>query len=185
MAATESNMMPLGTQAPNFELIDAREERMFSLNDVNAEKGLAIIFMCNHCPYVKHILPSLLEVAGEYIQRGISFISISSNDAEKYPADSFEKMKELTKELSFPMPYLYDEKQDVAKAYDAACTPDFYLFNSDLKLVYRGQYDSSRPGNEKPVTGLDLKAAMDALISGSEVSQNQTPSIGCGIKWKG
>ena len=183
MAATESNMMPLGTTAPNFDLVDARGNRRFSLNDVNAEHGLLIIFGCNHCPFVQHILPKLNEIAGEYQQRGVSVLMINSNDASTYPEDSFEKMEEMAEEMDLAMPYLHDETQEVAQAYGATCTPDIFLFDKDFKLVYRGQFDDTRPGKGEP-TGADLVAAMDALISGQPVPAEQHPSIGCGIKWK-
>lgn len=179
----ESQMMPLGTTAPNFDLVDARDNRRFSLNDVNAEKGLLIIFGCNHCPYVQHILPRLNEIAGEYQQRGISTLMINSNDSATYPEDSFEKMQELSEEINLALPYLHDETQEVARAYGAVCTPDIFLFDSEYKLVYRGQFDDSRPGKGEP-TGSSLKNALDALIAGEPIIGEQKPSIGCGIKWK-
>ena len=181
--ATESNMMPIGTTAPNFDLLDARSNRRFSLNDVNAEKGLLIIFGCNHCPYVKHILPRLNEIAGDYVQKGVSVLMINSNDAKSHPEDSFEKMQELAEEMDLAMPYLHDETQKVARAYNAACTPDIFLFDNNCELVYRGQFDETRPGKGE-ATGADLINAMDALIAGQPISQNQTPSIGCSIKWR-
>lgn len=183
MAATESNMMPLGTLAPDFKLIDAKENQVFLLNNLNLQKGFVIAFICNHCPYVIHILPKFMEVAKEYAQKGIAFIAINSNDAEQYPTDSFENMQKAVTEYNFPMPYLYDESQEVAKAYDAACTPDIYLFNNKKELVYRGQFDASRPGKGMP-DGKDLKIAMNALVTGKPIPEQQIPSIGCSIKWK-
>jgi thiol-disulfide isomerase/thioredoxin len=142
------------------------------------------MFICNHCPYVKHINHGLVSLANEFIDEGVSFIAISSNDVENYPADSPELMKEVAEDENYPFPYLYDETQEVAKAYDAACTPDFYVFDGDLKLVYRGQFDDSRPSNEIPVTGRDLSNALNAVINGMPVNPKQVPSIGCNIKWK-
>lgn len=183
MAETYSNMMPLGTKAPNFELVDAKENRTFTLGDVNATHGLLIVFGCNHCPFVLHILPRLNEIVGDYNQRGISTFLINSNDSTIKPEDSFEKMEEFVEEHNLNMPYLYDETQEVAKAYDATCTPDLFLFNKDLELVYRGQFDDSRPGNGVPM-GTDLVEALDALIEGRTISADQKPSIGCNIKWR-
>lgn len=183
MAETYSNMMPLGTKAPNFDLVDAKENRTFTLGDVNTEKGLLIVFGCNHCPFVIHVLPKLNEVIGEYHLKGISAFMINSNDPAIKPADSFEKMTELVEEYDLNMPYLFDETQEVAKAYDAACTPDIFLFNQDLELVYRGQFDDSRPG-KGVATGADLIAAMDALVNDRPIAKEQKPSIGCNIKWK-
>lgn len=183
MADTYSNMMPLGTKAPNFDLIDAKENRSFSLSDVNSDKGLLIIFGCNHCPFVLHVMPKLNEVVGEFHEKGISSFMINSNDPKIKPEDSFEKMVEFVDKYNLNMPYLYDETQEVAKAYDAACTPDIFLFDKDLKLVYRGQFDDSRPG-KGVATGDDLRAALDALVSGRPISEVQKPSIGCNIKWR-
>lgn len=182
MAETYSNMMPLGTKAPNFDLVDAKENRTFTLGDVNAEKGLLIVFGCNHCPFVLHILPKLNEVIGDYLLKGISALMINSNDPAIKPEDSFEKMTEFVEEHDLNMPYLFDETQEVAKAYDAACTPDIFLFNKDLELVYRGQFDDSRPG-KGVATGADLIAAMDALVNDRPIAKDQKPSIGCNIKW--
>ncbi len=142
------------------------------------------MFICNHCPFVKHVNPEIVKIAQEYQDKGIAFIAISSNDVEKYPQDAPDLMKENAKEMGYPFPYLYDETQETALAYHAACTPDFYLFDANLKLVYRGQLDSSRPGNEIPLTGHDLRNALDNLLKGKEIDQDQKPSIGCNIKWK-
>ena len=184
MAAIPSNMNPLGFEAPEFELLDTVSGTRVSLNELKSDKGTLIMFICNHCPYVKHVNGELVNLAGDYMPEGISFIAISSNDAEKYPEDGPEKMKEYATRLGYPFPYLYDEMQEVARAYDAACTPDFFLFDGAMTCVYRGQLDASRPGNGVPVTGKDLREALDALLSGKEISQVQIPSIGCSIKWK-
>jgi len=184
MAATESNMMPLGTKAPYFNLPDTISGEQKSLPELKSDKATVVMFICNHCPYVKHVQQGLVQLAKDYIPRGISFIAISSNDVENYPEDSPERMKQVAKQLGYPFPYLYDESQDVARAYGAACTPDFYIFDKDLKCVYRGQMDDSRPGNDVPVTGKDIRAALDAILAGKPVDQNQKPSIGCNIKWK-
>jgi len=177
-------MLPLGTVAPDFELLDVLSSQRKSIQDLKSEKGTVVMFICNHCPFVKHVQEALVKVAKDYTDKGIAFIAINSNDVEAFPADSPDKMKELGEHLGFPFPYLYDESQKVAKSYKAACTPDFYVFDQDLKCVYRGQLDDSRPGNHIPVTGNDLRSAMDNLLSGKEVSTNQKPSIGCNIKWK-
>jgi peroxiredoxin len=184
MAATPSNMIPLGTTAPDFNLPDTVSGENKSLKDLKSETATVIMFICNHCPYVKHINEKLVSLSNGYIDKGITFVAISSNDAVNYPDDSPEKMKETALSLGYRFPYLYDESQDAARAYDAACTPDFYIFDGDLKLVYRGQFDDSRPSTDIPVTGDDLRAALDSIISGSPVSAEQKPSIGCNIKWK-
>ena len=184
MAETPTTQIPLGFTAPDFKLYDTVTDKERSLTELASGKGTVIMFICNHCPYVKHVIRGILDLANDYIPKGISFIAISSNDAEKYPADSPEKMKELALELEFPFPYLYDETQDVARAYSAACTPDFYLFNKDLKLVYRGRLDDSKPGNDIPLSGKDLRDAIDATLAGKTVSEKQYPSGGCNIKWK-
>ncbi|MDX1365292.1 MAG: thioredoxin family protein [Arenibacter latericius] len=184
MANTPSNMLPLGTVAPDFKLLDPTLNKDCSLQDYKGAKGTVIMFICNHCPFVKHINPELSKTAIEFKPLGISFIAISSNDVEKYPKDSPELMKLVSKEQNYTFPYLYDETQEVAKAYDAACTPDFYLFDADLKLVYRGQFDNSRPGNGLAVTGEDLKDAMNNLLQGAKINPIQKPSLGCNIKWK-
>ncbi|GFR38258.1 thioredoxin family protein [Insulibacter thermoxylanivorax] len=184
MAQTPSNMIPLGTQAPDFTLKDVVSGEKKSLSELKSDRATVIMFICNHCPFVKHVLDGLLQLANDYIPRGISFIAINSNDVEAYPDDSPENMKKLAEEKKFPFVYLFDETQEVAKAYQAACTPDFYIFDGSMKLVYRGQLDDSRPGNEIPVTGKDIRAALDAILAGEPVSEDQKPSIGCNIKWK-
>ena len=184
MSNTPSNMLPLGTTAPDFNLIDSVSEKIISLNDIMGKTATVIMFICNHCPFVIHVNEQLIALANDYKNSGVRFAAISSNDVENYPQDSPELMKKLAEEMSYPFPYLYDETQEVAKAYDAACTPDFYIFDSELKLVYRGQLDSSRPGNDKPINGKDIRNALDAVLSGKEVDQNQIPSMGCNIKWK-
>ncbi|MCK0146937.1 thioredoxin family protein [Arenibacter sp. F26102] len=184
MANTPSNMLPLGTIAPNFKLLDTTLEKYISLQELKGSKGTVIMFICNHCPFVKHLNTEIVKTATEYQTKDISFIAISSNDAENYPQDAPHLMKLISVEQKYSFPYLYDETQEVAQAYEAACTPDFYLFDANLKLVYRGQFDDSRPGNGIPVTGNDLKAAMDSLLEGKEINANQKPSMGCNIKWK-
>ncbi len=184
MAATPSTMMPLGTKAPNFELIDTVSGKELSLGDLQGEKATLVMFICNHCPYVIHINDELIRIAKAYQPKGISFIAISSNDAVNYPQDGPEEMKVHAEKVGYPFPYLYDETQEVAKAYNAACTPDLFLFDENLQCVYRGQLDASRPKNDLPVTGKELRAAMDAVLADEPVSENQTPSIGCNIKWK-
>jgi peroxiredoxin len=186
MALTASTMINLGTIAPEFILPDTQSGQLLALNEIKGKKGTLIMFICNHCPYVIHVMPELVRIAQEFSSKGIEVVAISSNDVIAYPQDSPEKMKEFAKEWGFTFPYLYDESQDVAKAYDAACTPDFYLFNHDLKLVYRGRLDESRPRVEhpKPLTGQDLRGALSALLSGQSMSEIQFPSMGCNIKWK-
>lgn len=184
MVLTPSSMIPLGTPAPKFSLPDAKSGKTLTLDDIAGDKGTVIMFICNHCPYVKHVQDIFTPLAKDYQARGIQFVAINSNDAESYPEDSFENMTARAEKLGYPFPYLYDESQNVAKAYKAACTPEFYLFDADLKCVYRGQLDESRPGNDVPVTGKDLRAAMDALLAGKSIDPNQKPSVGCNIKWK-
>ncbi|MCA0931556.1 thioredoxin family protein [Lutimonas saemankumensis] len=184
MANTPSNMIPLGTRAENFDLFDTVSGNSLSLKDLKGEKGTVIFFICNHCPFVIHVNKELVRMANDYFKNGISFVAISSNDIEKYPQDGPELMKENAKNFNYPFPYLFDTTQEVARAYDAACTPDTYLFDKDLKLVYRGQIDDSRPGNDKPVNGKDLRKAMDFLLEGKGLVEPQMPSMGCGIKWK-
>ncbi|MCH4551205.1 thioredoxin family protein [Aestuariibaculum lutulentum] len=184
MANTPSNMIPLGTKAPLFSLHDTVSNKMVSLENAKGEKGTVIMFICNHCPFVIHVNSTLVNMANAYAKKGINFIAISSNDVVNYPQDGPDKMKIHAEAENYPFPYLYDETQEVAKAYDAACTPDLYVFNKDLKLTYRGQLDDSRPGNGLPVTGADLAHALDCLIEGIENTKTQKPSIGCNIKWK-
>ncbi len=184
MANTPSNMLPLGTQAPDFTLPDTVSGEILSLSAIKGDKGTVVMFICNHCPFVKHVNSEIVRLARTYQDQGITFIAISSNDVANYPDDSPEKMKATAQEEGYTFPYLYDETQEVARAYDAACTPDFYLFDAGLELVYRGQLDDSRPGNGIPVSGKDLEAALRAVHSGMEVSSDQKPSIGCNIKWK-
>ncbi len=184
MALTESTMLELGAPAPDFSLKDVVSGRTFSLDDVTKEKGVLVMFLCSHCPYVIHIHKALGALGREYVDRQVGVVGICSNDPVTQPQDSPRNLQKQAAEQGFFFPYLLDATQDVAKAYKAACTPDLYLFDSDRKLVYRGQFDGSRPGNDIPVTGVDLRAALDALIAGDPISANQTPSIGCNIKWK-
>jgi peroxiredoxin len=183
MALTPSTMLPLGTTAPDFQLPDTNG-KIISLADFKNAPALLVIFMCNHCPYVIHIRAGLAQLARDYAARGVGIVGISSNDAKNYPADSPAKMKDEVKTAGYIFPYLYDETQIVAKNYRAACTPDIFLFDKKQRLVYRGQFDASRPNNGIPVTGTDLRAALDALLAGKSVAEKQVPSIGCNIKWK-
>lgn len=184
MARTPSNMLALGTSAPDFTLIDTVSDTTKNLENLKGSNGTVIAFICNHCPFVIHVNPKLVDLANEFKEKGINFIAISSNDVVNYPQDGPDKMKSHAKKNNYPFAYLYDESQEVAKDYDAACTPDFYLFDKDLKLVYRGQLDSSRPENGIPVTGEDLIYAMECLLEQKPNEQIQKPSIGCNIKWK-
>lgn len=177
-------MIALGTKAPEFTLPDTVSGKNVSLSDLKSAKATVIMFICNHCPFVKHVNIELVRMANDYIPKGISFIAISSNDVVNFPEDSPEKMKEEARALGYPFPYLYDESQSVARAYDAACTPDFFIYDKDLKLAYRGQLDDSRPSNGIPVTGKDIRAALDLLLAGKSIPADQKPSIGCNIKWK-
>ncbi len=183
MARTSSNMLPLGTTMPAFKLQDVISDNYFSSDNV-ANKPVVVMFICNHCPYVIHINSELVALANNYNKRGIFFIAINSNDATLYPEDSPEKMKEYALKLNYPFPYLYDETQEVAKAFDAACTPDFYIFDTMGKLVYRGQLCDSRPTNGIAITGKDMRLALDNLLNDNPLNQQQIPSIGCNIKWK-
>jgi peroxiredoxin len=183
MVAVNSTMLPLGTRAPDFRLPDTNG-KMVSLADFENANALLVIFMCNHCPYVKHIRSGLAQLARDYLPRGVAMVGISSNDVENYPQDSPRKMAEEAKAAGYIFPYLYDETQEVAKAYRAACTPDLYLFDGEQRLVYRGQLDDSRPGSNLPVTGKDVRSALDALLAGKPMPPNQRASIGCNIKWK-
>ena len=185
MALTPTTSIPLGFQAPSFTLPDARTGDALNSDELMQGGPSVVVFMCNHCPFVVHLVDSLVDFAAECQARGLNFIAISSNDVENYPQDGFEQMRELATEKGFTFPYLYDESQDVARAYDAACTPDFSVFDANGKCVYRGQYDGSRPGNDVPVTGDDLRRVCDALFAGESVpAEGQVPSIGCNIKWK-
>ena len=185
MAATPSTMLPLDTPAPRFALPDTVSGKTLTYEDVKGPKGTVIMFICNHCPYVKHVNHELVRLAEDYMPRGIGFAAISANDVSRYPDDAPDKMKETALHLGYPFPYLYDEPQDTARAYRAACTPDFFVFDANDRLVYRGQLDDSRPGNGKPVTGKDLRRALDLLLQGKTIpDEEQMPSIGCSIKWK-
>lgn len=184
MSLTPSNMLPLNTVAPDFELFDVVSERNCTLNDLKSDKVTLIMFICNHCPYVKHIKVELSVLANQYRNEGLSVIAISSNDATNYPEDGPDQMREDARKFGYTFPYLYDETQNVAHAYNAACTPDFYLFDGEMKLVYRGQFDDSRPGNEVPLTGKDLRGAIEDVLKSNPVNEDQKPSVGCNIKWK-
>jgi peroxiredoxin len=184
MALTPSTMLALGSKAPNFKLLDTTSGHTFTLQQLKSPKATVIMFICNHCPYVKHIQQQLIQLAIDYQTKGIVFIAISANDAESYPEDGPQEMAKNAKRLGYPFPYLYDETQTTAKAYQAACTPDFYVFDKDLLCVYRGQLDDSRPGNDIAVTGNDLRAALNNILSGEPVNPAQKPSMGCNIKWK-
>ncbi|HXR04131.1 MAG TPA: thioredoxin family protein [Verrucomicrobiae bacterium] len=183
MALTPSTMLPLGTTAPDFKLPDANGKTV-ALADFQDKPVLLVLFICNHCPYVKHIRAGLAQLARDYLPRGVAIVGINANDVANYPDDSPARMKEEVKAAGYLFPYLYDETQSVAKAYRAACTPDIYLFDKGRKLVYRGQLDDSRPGNGIPVTGKDLRTALDAALAGKPISPNQKASMGCNIKWK-
>lgn len=184
MAATSTKQIVSGFYAPDFNLPDMISGRMKSLSELKSGKATVIAFICNHCPYVVHIIGELVKVGREYIPKGVSFVMINSNDAEAYPADSPEMMVEFARKHDFPFPYLYDQTQQVARAYDAACTPDISVFDEDLKCVYRGQFDDARPGNNQPVTGADLRKTLDLLLASHPVPEDQKPGIGCSIKWK-
>lgn len=182
--AMESRMLALGTKAPEFRLPDAVTGKQITLEDFAAAPALLVAFVCNHCPYVKHLLDGFVSFAREYAPNGLATVAISSNDIETHPQDGPAQMAQLSRSRQFTFPYLYDESQSAARAYEAACTPDFFLFDRERKLAYRGQFDGSRPGNKTPVTGADLRAAVDALLAGKAVPTAQIASIGCGIKWK-
>ena len=183
MVRTASTMLPLGTQAPDFTLANTDGQRV-SLSDFRDKKALVIIFMCNHCPYVKHVAPELTRVSNEYMPKGVGFIGINSNDVIAHPEDNPEMMKAEVAKQGYKFPYLYDAEQSIAIAYNAACTPDIFVFDSDHRLVYRGQLDDSRPKTDKPLNGKDLRTALDSILAGKLVSSEQRPSIGCNIKWK-
>lgn len=184
MSLTPSNMMPLGTTAPDFELPDVVSGNLVTLQAIRSDIATVVMFICNHCPYVIHIRDKLVDAAKEYQQQGIAFVAISSNDVTNYPADAPDKMRELALTAGFNFPYLYDETQTIAKAYQAACTPDFYIFDKRLHCVYRGRFDAATPGNGITVTGEDLTLALDCLLAGKPVPAEQLPSVGCNIKWK-
>ncbi len=184
MARTPSNMIPLGTIAPSFKLKDTNSNNEYSYEDLKGSKGTLVIFMCNHCPFVLHVIKEIVMIANDYRVQGLGVIAISSNDVEKFPQDSPELMTEFAFQNKIDFPYLYDESQEVAKAYEAACTPDFYLFDNQDRLFYRGQLDDSRPGNGIPLSGSDLRNAIDSLIYNRNLKGPQKPSIGCNIKWK-
>lgn len=184
MAQTVSTMLPLGTEAPDFRLLDVCTHKEASLDDLKSDIATVIMFICNHCPYVKLLQQDLVATALKYQPKGIRFIAISSNDVETYPQDGPDAMRIEAEKNHYPFPYLYDETQQVARAYQAACTPDFYVFDKDLACVYRGRYDEATPGNGKPVTGRELQAALDAILAKKPVDQHQVPSVGCNIKWR-
>lgn len=184
MALTPSNTFERGTKAPNFTLPDTVSGNMVSLDEIKGERGTVIMFICNHCPFVIHVNKELVLLARDYRSRGFGFVAISSNDVENYPQDGPDKMKVNAIQQGYPFPYLYDESQEVAKAYDAACTPDLYVFDKDLKSVYHGQLDDSRPGNGIPVTGKDIRAVLETILSRRIYKGPEKPSIGCNIKWK-
>lgn len=184
MARTPSTMVPLGTRTPGFTLPDTVSGKELSWDDVKGAKGTLVAFICNHCPFVKHVNPELVRISREFGPKGIHIVAISSNDAEQYPDDGPEQMRTHAKAMGYDFPYLYDESQEVARDFDAACTPDFFLFDGQEMLVYRGQLDASRPGNDIPLSGHDMRKAMNALLEGRAIDELQYPSIGCNIKWK-
>jgi peroxiredoxin len=183
MVRTLSTMLPLGTKAPDFSLVNV-DGCVVSLADFRGAPALCVMFLCNHCPFVKHLADALAEFSARYMAKGVAVVGISSNDVANYPADSPEQMVAEAEARGYQFPYLYDESQEVAKAYRAACTPDFYLFDGDQRLIYRGQFDASRPDSGNPITGADLGAAIDAVLAGNQPTQDQQPSIGCNIKWQ-
>ncbi|MBW4597235.1 MAG: thioredoxin family protein [Brasilonema angustatum HA4187-MV1] len=184
MALTASTMLPLGTKAPDFHLSDVVHQETISLSTFADKQALLVMFICQHCPFVRHVKVELAQLGKDYVHNGLGIVAISSNDVNNYRDDDPEFLRAMAIELDFKFPFCYDESQKTAKAYTAACTPDFFLFDDRRQLVYRGQLDDSRPGNGKPVTGRDLRAAIDAVLSGQRVTANQIPSIGCNIKWK-
>ena len=184
MVLTHSTMLKLGTLAPDFNLPEVVSGKSYSLKDFSGKKALLVMFVCRHCPYVQHIKDEMSKLGKDYAEKDVAIVAISSNDAEKHPDDSPESLKEFVEETGIVYPFLYDQTQKVALSYTAACTPDFFLFNSERKLVYRGQLDDSRPGNSEPVTGKDLRNAINAVLEDKEVSQEQKASVGCNIKWK-
>lgn len=184
MALTESTMLALGTPAPDFHLPDVTTGKTVSPGDFSGKKALLVMFICRHCPYVQHVQEGLAKLGHDYADKPLGIVAISSNDAVAYPDDAPDKLKAMAAQLGFDFPFCYDESQQVARAYTAACTPDFFLFDEARNLAYRGQLDDSRPGNGKPVTGRDLRAAIDAVLAGRAVDPQQRPSVGCNIKWK-
>ena len=184
MARTPTTQIPLGFKAPEFKLPNVIDNQLYGLKDLAKKNGLVVMFICNHCPFVVHVLDEIILIAKQYQKKDIGFVAISSNDIVNYPDDSPEKMKILAIDKQFSFPYLYDESQNVAKSYDAACTPDFSVFNDKLECVYRGQLDDSRPGNEEPIDGKDLRLVMDYVLDNKKIDFVQKPSIGCNIKWK-
>lgn len=184
MAATETIRIPLGFKAPDFNLLDTVSNKYLSLEALKGKTATVVMFICNHCPYVKHVNKQLVSLANDYKNKGISFIAISSNDIINYPQDAPDLMTQTAKEEGYPFPYLYDETQEIAKAYHAACTPDFSIFDKDLLCVYRGQLDDSRPKNDSIADGKDIRAALDNILAEKPVNEHQTPSLGCNIKWK-
>lgn len=184
MALTPSTMLPLGTQAPDFQLPDVVSGKRISLDTFAGKQALLVMFICQHCPFVKHVQSELAQIGKDYADSDVAIVAISANDAANYPSDAPDKLKEMSAELGFTFPFCYDETQETAKAYTAACTPDFFLFDANQQLVYRGQLDDSRPSNNKPVTGKDLRSALDAVLASQPVNSEQKPSIGCNIKWK-
>ncbi len=184
MALTPSTMLPLGTKAPDFQLPDVVSGKTISLNTFAGKQALLVMFICRHCPFVKHVQVQLAQIATDYRDSSVGIVAISANDAANYPNDAPAKLKEMAQDLGFTFPFCYDENQETAKAYTAACTPDFFVFDAERQLVYRGQLDDSRPSNNQPVTGKDLRAALDAVLASQSVNPDQKPSIGCNIKWK-
>ncbi|QVL56894.1 MAG: thioredoxin family protein [Simkaniaceae bacterium] len=184
MVAKPSNMIPLGTKAYNFKLLDVTSDEFTTLKEIQSDIGTVIMFIRNHCPYVEHIVERILDLARDYIPKGISFVAINSNDPKMYPDDTLEEMKKFSEKHDFPFPYLDDPTQEAAKGFGAACTPDFFVFDKDLKCVYRGQFDESRPDNNHPTTGENLAEALDCLLSNKKVPIDQHPSVGCRIKWR-
>lgn len=182
--AQQTALPTLGTKAHNFALLDTNSDKLVSLHDVASAKATVIMFICNHCPYVKHVLPELVQLANTYMAQGVSFVAINANDAEQFPQDGPQQMKALAQQMQFPFPYLYDQTQQVARNYQAECTPEFYVYDGNMRLAYHGQFDDSRPNNSKPVTGHSLSQALNTLLTGQSVSPEQLPSVGCGIKWR-
>lgn len=184
MSLTPSTMLPLGTKAPDFELPDVVSGDTVSLDTFADKQALLVMFICQHCPFVQHVQQEIAQISKDYADKGLGVVAISANNVDEYPDDSPEKLREMAQKLDFNFPMCYDETQEIAKTYTAACTPDFFLFDGDKNLVYRGQLDDSRPGNDKPITGKDLRTAIEKVLAGKEVDPDQKPSMGCNIKWK-